>query len=99
MGLSNEAAPNTAVIDAYRASIDERHARNLASRLITYTHNPDPREAANPNAGIRIRRQINVERSLAASRVSVTQECADHNSRVSGVGDPAQFQHLWGEQG
>jgi hypothetical protein len=97
MGLSNETAPNTAVIDAYRASIDERHARNLASRLIQYTHNPDPREAPSPAPGVRIRRQIDVERSLAASRVPVTQECADHNSRVSGVGDPEQFKKLWGD--
>jgi hypothetical protein len=97
MGLSNETAPSTAVIDAYRASINERHARNLASRLITYTHNPDPREAPDPSKGIRIRRQIDVERSLAASRVPVTQDCADHNSRVSGIGDPEQFKKLWGD--
>jgi hypothetical protein len=28
----------------------------------------------------------------------VTQECADHNSRVSGVGHPERFQGLWGGQ-
>jgi len=97
MGLSNEAAPNTAVIDAFRAAIDERHARNLSDRLIRYEHNPDPREAPSPAPGVRIRRQIDVERSLAASRVPVTAECADHNSRVSGVGDPEQFKKLWGD--
>lgn len=100
MGLANENPnPSTATVDNYIAAIDLRHAKNLSDRLIKYEHNPDPREAPNPNAGIRIRRQIDIERSLTASRIPVTQECADHNSRVSGIGSPEVFSHLWGEQG
>jgi hypothetical protein len=98
MGLSNEAAPNTAVIDAYRASIDERHARNLASRLITYEHNPDPREAPSPAPGIRIRRQIDIERSLAASRIPVTQEVKTHNTSAASLGQGAEWLASWQNQ-
>jgi hypothetical protein len=94
MGLSNESQPNTAVIDAYRASIDERHAKNLSNRLIKFEHNPDPREAPNPNTGIRIRRPRLVP---APGRIEVSAEVSDHNSRVSGIGDPERFKHLWGE--
>jgi hypothetical protein len=39
-----------------------------------------------------------MEKSVARGRVPVTQECADHNSRVSGVGHPERFQSLWGGQ-
>jgi hypothetical protein len=96
--LSNENPnPNTQTVDDYRAAIDMRHAKNLSDRLINYEHNPDPKEAPDPAPGVRIRRQIDVERSLAASRVPVTQECSDHNSRVSGIGDPEQFKKLWGD--
>lgn len=95
MGLSNEAAPYTQVVDDYRASIDIRHAQNLADRLVKFEHNPDPREVANPNTGIRIRRPRLV---AAPGRIAVTAECADHNSRVAGVGSPDLFSHLWGEQ-
>jgi hypothetical protein len=98
MGLSNEAAPNTAVIDAYRASIDERHARNLASRLIKYEHNDDWREAPSPAPGIRIRRQIDIERSLAASRIPVTQEVKTHNTSAASLGMGEEWLASWQNQ-
>lgn len=88
--LSNESTPNTATIDVYRATLTEIHTRNLASRLVGYEHNPDPREAPNPNAGIRIRR-------VTPFVVHVDRACQDHNSRVSGIGSPELFQHLWGQ--
>jgi hypothetical protein len=98
MGLSNETAPNTAVIDAYRASIDERHARNLASRLIQYEHNPDPREAPSPAPGVRIRNAIDIERSLAASRIPVTKEVAEHNTNSASLGQGAGWLASWQNQ-
>jgi hypothetical protein len=98
MGLANETTPNTQNVDAYQATLNELRAYNLASKLVTYEHNPDPREAANPAHGVRIRR-IDLEKSLAASRTPVTRECADHNSRVSGVGNPERFEHLWRGRG
>jgi hypothetical protein len=95
--LSNETLPNTETADSFRETINEIRTKNLADRLVKYEHNPDPREAQNPNVGIRIRR-IDLEKSVARGRVPVTQECADHNSRVSGVGHPERFQGLWGGQ-
>jgi hypothetical protein len=98
MGLSSESPnPNTATIDAYEAALIERQARNLADRLVTYEHNPDPREAPSPALGVHIRR-IDLEKSLRLSRTPVTQECKEHNAMVSGVGHPEQFKHLWGEE-
>jgi len=100
MGLSNEAIPHTGTIEAYQASLNELHAYTLAAKLVAHQHNDSPkddlRNAPNPNTGIRIRR-IDVEKSLAASRIHVTKECADHNSLVAGVGHTEQFKHLWGD--
>jgi hypothetical protein len=100
MGLSNEVPPNTATIDAYQASLVEMRARGLAARLVTGERNEAPKDstynAPNPNTGVRIRRPRLV---AAPGRISVTQECADHNSNVAGVGSPDAFRHLWGEQG
>jgi hypothetical protein len=100
--LSNENPnPNTATIDAYTATLADIKTRNLANRLIQYEHNDSPRDgydAPNPAHGIRIRR-IDLEKSLSASRIPVTQECSDHNSRVAGVGHPEQYEHLWKGRG
>jgi hypothetical protein len=101
MGLSNENPnPHTATIEHYQATVNEMHARTLAAKLVAYEHNEAPKDATgnapNPNAGIRVRR-IDVEKSLTLSRIRVMPDCADHNSRVSGVGDPEQFKHLWGD--
>ena len=95
--LSNETLPNTETADSFRETINEIRTKNLADRLVKYEHNDDPREVPNPNQGIRIRR-IDLEKSVAHGRVPVTQECAEHNSRVSGVGHPERFQSLWGGQ-
>lgn len=93
MGLSNENPnPSTATVDDYIAAIDIRHAQNLANRLIKYEHNPDPREAPDPSKGIRIRRPRIL---VPVGRIEVSAECADHNSRVSGVGSPDAFERLW----
>jgi hypothetical protein len=92
MGLSNETAPNTAVIDAYRASIDERHARNLASRLIRYEHNPDPREAPDPSKGIRIRRPILAFRS---GDVNVSEECKAQSLATATLGQGEEWLASW----
>jgi hypothetical protein len=97
MALSNETPASTEVVDKFRETINEIRTKNLADRLVKYEHNPDPREAPNPNRGIRVRR-IDMEKSVARGRVPVTQECADHNSRVSVVGHPERFQKLWGGQ-
>ena len=101
MGLSNENPnPNTATIDAYEATLTEMQARNLADRLVIGAHNDnpkDPREAVNPNVGIRIRR-IDLEKSLRLSRTTVTQKCKDHNAMVSGIGHPELYKTLWGEE-
>jgi hypothetical protein len=100
MGLSNEVPPNTTTIDAYQASLIEMRARGLAARLITGARNEAPKDgtynAPDPSKGIRIRRPRLVP---APGRIEVTQECKDWNSRVSGIGSPERFQHLWGEQG
>ena len=96
MGLTDEPAYNE-VVDKFRQTLNEISTKNLADRLVNYEHNPDPREAQNPNVGIRIRR-IDMEKSVARGRVPVTAECAAHNSRVSGVGHPERFQSLWGGQ-
>jgi hypothetical protein len=101
MGLSNENPnPSTATADNYRASLNLMHAHTLAAKLVAYEHNEAPKDATanapNPAHGVRIRK-IDLEKSLTLSRVRVTPDCADHNSRVSGVGDPEQFKHLWGD--
>jgi hypothetical protein len=99
--LSNETPPQTHVTDNFRQTLAEIGAQRLGSALVSYERNPAPmreREAPNPNQGIHIRR-IDLEKSCTLSRVSVTQECADHNSKVSAVGRPDLFAHLWGEQG
>jgi len=93
MGLSHETTPHTQTIEQFQAVIAEQHARNLALRLLKYEHNPDPREAPNPNEGIRIRRKVTVSRF--ALRPEVTPDVADHNSNVSGVGNSEIFKHLW----
>jgi hypothetical protein len=95
MGLSNEVPPNTATVDAFRASLDERHARNLSDRLIKYEHNADWREAPSPAPGIRIRRQIDIERSLAASRVPVTEEIKTHNTSAASLGAGEDWLRSW----
>lgn len=99
MGLSNEVPPNTQVIDAYQARLIEMHAHGIAAKLIAGQRNEQPKDSTNnagdPSKGIRIRRQIDVERSLAASRVPVDEACAAHNARVSGLGNPETFEHLW----
>jgi hypothetical protein len=96
MGLTDEPA-NNEVVDKFRQTLNEISTKNLADRLVKFEHNDDPREAPNPNVGIRIRR-IDLAKSIARGRVPVTQECADHNSNVSGVGHPERFQRLWGGQ-
>jgi hypothetical protein len=98
--LSQEKPANTATLDSYRATLTEISAQHLGSALVNHGHNPDPkseRNAPNPNVGIRVRR-IDMEKSVARGRVPVTQECADHNSRVSSVGHPERFKGLWGGQ-
>jgi hypothetical protein len=96
MGLSNENPnPNTQTADDYRATVDQMHARNLASRLITYQHNDDPREAPSPAPGIRIRNAIDIERSLRMSRILVTEECKDHNTSAASLGAGAEWLASW----
>jgi len=80
MGLSNENQPQTQVSEAYRFALDSMAAARLASKLIQFTHNPDPREAGSPASGIRIRR-IKPEPAPW-----VDQECQNHNSAVQSHG-------------
>ena len=95
--LANEnPTPNTQTVDAYRETITQMRVRQFANELIKGEREPDPRELPNPSApgATRVRR-IDMERSCTMSRVNITQECRDHNSRVSGIGKPELFEHLW----
>jgi hypothetical protein len=87
MPLSNENPnPNTQTIDAYSATLTDIKTKNLADRLVQYEHNPDPREAPNPNAGIRIRRIVPMP-----SRVLVDEACKNHNSAVASLGVVGEY--------
>jgi hypothetical protein len=89
--LSNENPnPNTQTIDSYRQTLDEIQARHLASRLVKFEHNPDPREAQNPNAGIRIR----VWKPFRY--LPVPDDVKEQNSNAASLGHPELFAHLWG---
>jgi hypothetical protein len=91
MGLSNENPnPQTQVSESYAFELDAMKAKRLASQLFQYEHNPDPCEARNPaHPG------ATTVRTLIPLRVRVDSACADHNSRVSGHGAVAQWEHTW----
>jgi hypothetical protein len=89
--LSNETPPSTATLDAYQEALLQIKVKNLANALIRYEHNPDPREAPNPNRGVHIRRIV----PACDLRPRVDEACAAHNAMVSGVGHPELFEHLW----
>jgi hypothetical protein len=88
MGLSNEKPANTAVIDEHLFALETMRVKRLTSQLLKYEHSPDPREAANPSHGVRIRKIVPI-------RPHVDTACADHNSRVSSLGDVEQWEHTW----
>jgi hypothetical protein len=73
---------------------NNRLAKDLGSRLVAGATNPEPSvfDLPNPAHGVHIRKIV----PACGLRPNVSQEIKDHNSRVSGVGDPAQFSHLWG---
>ena len=96
MALSNESlTPHTQTTEDYLGTVALMRAKALGSQLVNFAHNDDPhpeRNATDPAQGIHIRRLVPFR------HLPVTQECADHNSRVSGVGSPDVFSKLWGEQ-
>jgi hypothetical protein len=84
MGLANETIPNTATIADYIATVDEIRARNLASRLVSYEHNPYPGEAQNPAHGVHIRK-------IVPYRVHVDKSAQDHNLAVQTLGQQGAY--------
>lgn len=82
--LSEEKPSNPATVAAYRATLDEIAARSLASRLVKFEHNPDPREAPDPAKGIRIRK-------IVPYRVVVDRSCQDHNLAVYTLGREGEY--------
>jgi hypothetical protein len=96
MGLSNENQPQAATTEAYTFALDAMKAARLASQLIKYEHNPDPRELPNPaHPGATRVRTLSIESTLIPMRVRVSQSCAEHNSRVSSHGAVEQYEHTW----
>ena len=88
MGLSNENPnPQTQVSEAYTFELDSMAAARLASKLIQFTHNPDPREARNPAHPGATR----VRRIAPEPEPWVDQECQDHNSAVSSHGARGRY--------
>jgi len=93
MGLSNENQnPNTTTTDDYRGELAVMQTRRIASKLIKYEHNPDPRELPNPALTTT---PIRTKQTLIPMRVRVDASCADHNSRVSAHGAVEIFAHTW----
>jgi hypothetical protein len=91
--LSNESqSPHTQTADDFRATVDQMHARNLADRLIKYEHNPDPREAADPSKGIRIRRPVLVLRS---DGINVSEECKAQSLATATLGQGEEWLRSW----
>jgi hypothetical protein len=84
--LSNEGTPNTQTVDAYRATLNEMHARNLADRLVTYEHNPSPHEAPNPAHCVRIRRVVPLRPNVINKK-----QCEQHNQAVYTLGLQGEF--------
>jgi hypothetical protein len=95
--LSNENKnPNTATIEHYQFNLARMKAAQLGSQLIKGEHNAEhrEREAQNPAHGVRIRR-IDLEKSHRLSRVTVTDDCQNHNSRVASLGAVGQYEKNW----
>jgi hypothetical protein len=85
--LSNENPnPHTQTTDNFVATLTEIKSRNLASRLVKYEHNPDPREAPSPAQGIAVRRIVLTDR-----RIAVDQQCKDHNDAVTSLGQGSDW--------
>ena len=79
MGLSNESQPSTQTAEEYIGELAQMSAKRLASQMIQYTHNPDPREAVSPAHGVHIRKLVPI-------RPRVADDVKDHNSAVSNLG-------------
>ena len=88
MGLSNEGQPNNATAEEYQFTLDSMRVARLASQLIRYERNDDPREAPNPAHGVHIRRLVPV------TRTPVDDHCKTHNSNTEDLGHPG-WAELW----
>ena len=86
MGLANEnKTPHTETAQKYVDGLAQQQAKNLASKLVKFESNRDPREAPSPAQGVHIRR-------IVPYRVIVDTRCKDHNSAVQSLGREGEFQ-------
>jgi hypothetical protein len=98
--LPNEKAPHTATVETYLGDLALIAAKKLGSALVLGEHNDNPLApmpsptASNPAHGVNIRR-IDLEKSIARSRVPVDQQCKDHNSAVQTLGTAGKYTEIF----
>jgi hypothetical protein len=90
MALSHDTqAQAIAEIDRRIAEIHAlRQARALAQKLILHERHPDPMEYRNVDNPAHSLTRIRTIQPTLEGRVSVSQECKDHNSAVSELRKP-----------
>ena len=87
MGLSDEnPTPQTQTTETYAFELAAMKAARMASQLIQYEHNPDPRELPHPATPGATR-----VRMLVPLHVHVDSSCQDHNLAVSTHGAKGKY--------